>query len=39
VANILGKALIEEDKRQIDAAVSKTVKEYGRTLKLLGAEC
>jgi len=38
VANILGKALTEEDKRQIDAAVSKTVKEYGRTLKLLGAE-
>jgi excisionase family DNA binding protein len=35
---ILGKALAEEDKRQIDAAVSKTVKEYGRTLKLLGAE-
>jgi excisionase family DNA binding protein len=38
VEQILGKALAEEDKRQIDAAVSKTVKEYGRTLKLLGAE-
>ena len=35
---VLGKALAEEDKRQIDAAVKKTVKEYGRTLKLLGAE-
>jgi len=28
----------DEDKRQIDAAVKRTVKEYGRTLKLLGAE-
>ena len=35
---ILHKTLTEEDKSQIDAAVSKTVKEYGRTLKLLGAE-
>jgi len=35
---VLGKALSEEDKRQIDAAVKKTVAEYGRTLKLLGAE-
>ena len=38
VAGILGKALAEEDKKQIDDAVKKTVKEYGRTLKLLGRE-
>jgi len=38
VANILGEALADEDKRQIDAAVKKVVEEYGHTLKLLGAE-
>lgn len=38
VANILGKTLAEKDKEQIDAAVARTVKEYGHTLKLLGAE-
>ncbi len=38
VANILGKVLGEEDKKQIDAAVEKTVKEYGQVLKLLGRE-
>lgn len=38
VANILSKALADEDKKQIDAAVKKTVQEYGQTLKLLGAE-
>ena len=38
VLNVLGKALSEEDKRQIDNAVRKTVKEYGQTLKLLGSE-
>ncbi len=38
VLNILGKILGEEDKKQIDDAVKKTVKEYGRTLKLLGSE-
>lgn len=38
VLSVLGKALGEEDKRQIDNAVKKTVKEYGQTLKLLGAE-
>jgi excisionase family DNA binding protein len=38
VANILGKALAQEDKKQIDAAVKKTIKEYGQTLKLLGKE-
>lgn len=38
VLTILGKALAEEDKKQIDAAVKKTVKEYGQVLRLLGAE-
>ncbi|MHC4488699.1 MAG: helix-turn-helix domain-containing protein [Planctomycetota bacterium] len=38
VASILGKALAQEDKKQIDDAVKKTVKEYGQTLKLLGKE-
>ena len=38
VEHILGTALPEEDRRQIDAAVKKTVAEYGQTLKLLGAE-
>ncbi len=38
VAAILGKTLKQEDKKQIDAAVRKTVKEYGQTLKLLGSE-
>jgi excisionase family DNA binding protein len=38
IASILGKTLRSEDKKQIDEAVKKTVKEYGRTLKLLGAE-
>ncbi|MEK7376493.1 MAG: helix-turn-helix domain-containing protein [Candidatus Margulisiibacteriota bacterium] len=38
VLNILGKALSEKDKKEIDEAVEKTVKEYGETLKLLGNE-
>jgi len=38
IANILGKTLNEEEKREIDAAVKKTVKEYGEVLKLLGRE-
>ena len=35
---ILGKTLGDSDKKEIDMAVKKTVKEYGRTLKLLGKE-
>ena len=35
---ILGKILSEKNKRDIEAAVKKTVKEYGQTLKLLGKE-
>ncbi len=38
IAAILGRTLRSEDKKQIDEAVKKTVKEYGQTLKLLGSE-
>ena len=38
IAMILGKNLREEDKKEIDEAVKRTVKEYGQTLKLLGSE-
>ncbi len=35
---ILGKTLSTAKKKEIEAAVKKTVKEYGETLKLLGKE-
>jgi excisionase family DNA binding protein len=38
IDNILGKTLGDSDKKEIDVAVKKTVREYGRTLKLLGKE-
>ena len=38
IDSILGKTLGDTDKKEIDMAVKKTVKEYGRTLKLLGKE-
>ncbi len=38
IDSILGKTLGDSDKKEIDMAVKKTVKEYGRTLKLLGKE-
>jgi len=38
IDSILGKTLGDNDKKEIDTAVKKTVKEYGRTLKLLGKE-
>lgn len=38
VGDILGKALDEEGKREIERAVRKTVKEYGEVLRLLGRE-
>lgn len=38
VESILGKTLKEEEKHQIDKAVRKTVKDYGKVLKLLGKE-
>lgn len=37
-ANILGKSLDEAGKREISAAVKKTVREYGEVLKLLGRD-
>ena len=36
--NILGRELTLKDKREIDNAVKKTVKDYGEVLKLLGKE-
>lgn len=38
VAEILGKKVTAERKKRIDAAVSRTVREYGEVLKLLGKE-
>ncbi len=38
VADILGGVLEKEDKKEIDRAIKKTVKEYGEVLKLLGRE-
>ena len=38
LAGILGKAVGRQDREQIDAAVRKTVEEYGEVLRLLGRE-
>lgn len=38
LAEILGKELNEDDKKEIDKAVKKTVTDYGEVLKLLGRE-
>lgn len=38
IAEIIGSDLKESDKKEIDIAVKKTVKEYGEVLKLLGRE-
>ena len=38
VQSVLGKTLREEDKKEIDKAVKKVVKEYGTVLKQLGKE-
>jgi len=38
VSEITGKKLGKSDKEEIDKAVHKTIKEYGKTLKLLGNE-
>ena len=38
LAEILGEVLNNSDKKEIDDAVKKTVKEYGETLRLLGKE-
>lgn len=38
LAGILGRALSQKDKMEIDGSVKKTVAEYGETLRLLGQE-
>ena len=38
IANIMGEALNNEEKREIERAVKKTVREYGEVLKRLGRE-
>ncbi len=38
ISNILGKAVTRRGKQRIDAAVRKTVQEYGEVLKQLGKE-
>lgn len=38
VTNILGKEVTPKGKKEIDAAVRKTVREYGGVLKRLGKE-
>ncbi|MCD6134684.1 MAG: helix-turn-helix domain-containing protein [Candidatus Omnitrophica bacterium] len=38
VSSILGKKLTEKDKKEIDMAIAKTIREYGEVLKLLGSE-
>jgi len=35
---VLGQVLSEKKKREIEAAVKRTVQEYGETLRLLGKE-
>ena len=36
VVDVLDKELTEKQKREIDKAIKKTIKEYGQTLKMLG---
>ena len=38
IADILGKKVMERGKKRIDAAVQRTVREYGDVLKRLGKE-
>ena len=38
IPEIAGDALSEKNKRGIEEAVGKTIKEYGETLRLLGKE-
>ena len=38
IASILGKEVSRTGKQRIDAAVRKTVQEYGEVLKMLGKE-
>ena len=36
IPEVLGQVLSKKNKREIETAVKKTVKEYGQTLRLLG---
>ncbi|MEK7553520.1 MAG: excisionase family DNA-binding protein [Patescibacteria group bacterium] len=38
LAEILGTVLTEQQKREIEKSVGKTIREYSETLKLLGQE-
>jgi excisionase family DNA binding protein len=38
LTDILGEALNQKDKKQIDDAIEKTVKDYGEVLRLLGSD-
>jgi len=38
VESLLGKVLGEDEKKEIDLAVKRTVSEFGQTLKLLGKD-
>jgi len=38
IDDIIGEALSDSDKKEIDVAVKKTVRDYGEALKLLGKE-
>jgi excisionase family DNA binding protein len=38
LGEILGEVLKKSDKEEIDDAVRKTIKDYGKTLKMLGKE-
>jgi excisionase family DNA binding protein len=38
MTDIIGKSLSEKDKKIINKAVEKTIKEYGEVLRLLGRE-
>ncbi len=38
VTTLLGKELNEEDKKNIDQAIKKTIKEYGEVLRMLGQD-
>ncbi len=38
VAEILGRKVTAERKKRIDAAVARTVREYGEVLRMLGKE-
>ncbi|MBN1526848.1 MAG: excisionase family DNA-binding protein [Candidatus Omnitrophica bacterium] len=38
ITDILGRDLTEDDKKKIDTAVKKTIRDYGEVLKLLGRD-